>query len=242
MTTFSHDEIEQLAQQFETMYPQEILTWAAETFGSKLALVTSFQPTGLVTLHMMHTIAPDVPVLTIDTDLLFPETYRLIDEVADRFKLNLVRVKPTLSLAQQAQCCGENLWETNPNECCNMRKVAPLGMALAGFDAWITGVRRDQSPTRGNTPGISWDRRYLMIKLCPFATWTEEMIWTYVQAHDLPYNELHDRHYPSIGCWPCTQPVDDEHGYNRDGRWAGHHKTECGLHAPPEESPEQTRV
>lgn len=219
-----------LAAELENAYPQEALRWAAETFGEQLAVVTSFQPTGIVTLHMLSEIAPQTAVLTLDTGLLFPETYRLIDEVERRLDLNLIRVRPAQTVAQQAHTHGAALWEREPDRCCELRKTAPLDAALAGFDAWITGLRRDQSAGRQATPVLSWDKRHSMVKLSPFATWTEDMIWTYLRAHELPYNALHDQGYPSIGCQVCTQLPDPAALDKRAGRWANHAKTECGIH------------
>ncbi len=223
-------ELEQLNEQFETVYPQDILRWAAEIYGGKLAVVTSFQPTGIVTLHMLSEIAPDTPILTLDTGLLFPETYTLMDTLEQRLNLNLIRVRPAQTVERQAAVYGDELWTHNPDQCCNLRKTIPLSTALVGYDAWITGLRRDQSSRRQATPLISWDTKYRKIKLSPLATWTEEMIWTYIHAHDLPYNTLHDQNYPSIGCYPCTQPVAPDALDSRAGRWIGHDKTECGIH------------
>jgi len=216
--------------QFENAYPQDILRWAAETYGDQLAVVTSFQPTGIVTLHMLSEVAPDTTVMTLDTGLLFPETYALMDELEALLNLRLIRVKPDLTVAQQTESHGAELWAHDPDRCCGIRKTVPLNEALVGYDAWITGLRRDQSTGRKSTPIISWDAKYQKVKLSPFATWTEEMIWMYIRAHELPYNELHDRNYPSIGCYPCTQPVVPNAVDKRAGRWTGREKTECGIH------------
>ena len=216
--------------QFENDYPQDILRWAAETYGDQLAVVTSFQPTGIVTLHMLSEVAPETTVLTLDTGLLFPETYALMDELEARLNLRLIRVKPDLTVAQQAEAYGAELWAHNPDQCCGIRKTAPLNEALDGYEAWITGLRRDQSVGRKSTPIVSWDAKYQKVKLSPFATWTEDMIWMYIRAHELPYNELHDHNYPSIGCYPCTQAVVPNALDKRAGRWAGREKTECGIH------------
>jgi phosphoadenosine phosphosulfate reductase len=221
--------VEYFAQQLENSAPQDILRWAAETFGDYLSIVTSFQPTGIVTLHMLQEIAPRTPVITLDTGVLFPETYALIDDLETRFNLNLIRVTPELNLDQQAAQYGDNLWQRDPNQCCNIRKTLPLQNALAGFDAWVTGLRRDQSAKRSTIPVVSWDERYGLVKLCPFANWTEDMIWTYIQAHELPYNELHDNGYPSIGCQFCTKAATDSTDL-RSGRWVNQQKTECGIH------------
>ncbi len=226
----NHDTLQILNSEFETTYPQAALQWAAETYGDKLAVVTSFQPTGIVTLHMLSEIAPKTPVLTLDTGLLFPETYAVMDELERRLNLNLIRVRPAQTVVQQAETEGANLWEREPDRCCNLRKTIPLKNALVGYGAWITGLRRDQSVGRSSVPIVSWDEKYNNVKLSPLAKWTEEMVWTYIHAHELPYNALHDQNYPSIGCYPCTQPAAPDALDKRAGRWAGHEKTECGIH------------
>jgi phosphoadenosine phosphosulfate reductase len=221
--------IERLNTAFESAYPQDILRWAAETYGDNLVVVTSFQPTGIATLHMLSEIAPHTTVLTLDTGLLFPETYALMDRLEQQLKLRLIRVRPAQTVEQQAVTYGANLWERDPDQCCNLRKTVPLRQSLVGYQAWITGLRRDQSTGRQSTPIVSWDTKYDMVKLSPLVVWTEDMVWTYIHAHDLPYNPLHDQQYPSIGCFPCTQPVAPG-ADKRAGRWAQHHKTECGIH------------
>ncbi len=224
------NEVQRRAAEFESASPQDVLRWATETYGNKLAIVTSFQPTGIVTLHMMSEIAPGTPVLTLDTGLLFPETYELMDQLERQLNLNLTRVRPVQTVAQQAESHGPALWDRDPDLCCNLRKTVPLVAALAGYGAWVTGLRRDQDEGRAATPVVSWDKKYHKVKLAPFATWTEDMIWTYLTAHELPYNALHDQHYPSIGCYPCTRAVDPGVDDKRAGRWANRSKTECGIH------------
>lgn len=220
--------IDELTRAFEHAAPETILRRAADLFGSRMAVVTSFQPSGIVILHLLSQIAPATPVLTLDTGLLFPETYRLIDQIEASFNLNLTRVRPKHPPIDEN---GVPLWQSDPDLCCQMRKVEPLREALAGYDAWIAGLRRDQSPTRAGTPVIAWDERHQAVKLCPLATWTESMVWTYIYAHNLPYNPLHNQGYPSIGCLPCTRPIQPGEDV-RAGRWSGLAKTECGLHAP----------
>ena len=223
--------IQTCAERLESASPLEILTWASETFGSQLAIVTSFQATGIATLHMMQRIQPRTPVLTLDTGLLFPETLDLMDNLEARFNLDLRRIQPRQTPAQQARDYGDRLWERNPDRCCHIRKTIPLRDALAGFDAWITGLRRDQSPSRAATPVISRDRRNGSIKIAPFANWTEKMVWRYIHQHELPYNRLHDMGYPSIGCWTCTRAATGADDL-RSGRWSNRSKTECGIHLP----------
>lgn len=221
-----------LNRQFENTKPQDILAWAAATYDHHLTVVTSFQPSGLVILHMLREIAPDLTVLTIDTGLLFPETYALIDQWEREFGLRLVRVRAAQTVEQQASVYGDALWERDPNLCCKLRKTIPLGEALCSYKAWITGIRRDQSETRRSTALIAWDTKYDKVKLSPLATWTEEMVWTYIRAYDLPYNSLHDQRYLSIGCQPCTRAVAPGEDA-RAGRWSGQGKTECGIHSAP---------
>ncbi|MFN8528775.1 MAG: phosphoadenylyl-sulfate reductase [Anaerolineae bacterium] len=231
-THLSEIDYAQLNQSFETAAPEDILRWAAETFRDRLAVVTSFQPTGLVTLHMLQSIAPGVTVLTLDTGLLFPETYALIDAWEQRFDFNLIRVRPELTVAQQAEAEGDRLWERDADRCCHIRKTIPLAQQIVGnYGGWITGLRRDQSTSRRHVEIVSWDAKYGNVKLSPLATWTEEMVWTYINAHELPYNVLHDQSYRSIGCFPCTRPVADGEDA-RAGRWSGTTKTECGIHLP----------
>ena len=171
------------------------------------------------------TVAPDARVFTLDTHVLFPETYETWRRVEERYGIS-VEVYQGPSLGRQAALHGDRLWETNPDACCDLRKVQPLEQALADVDAWISGVRRDQGPSRAGTPKLAWDRKHERWKANPLADWTERDVWRYIADHDLPYNALHDRGYASIGCTHCTQP-----GAGREGRWAGTGKIECGLHA-----------
>ncbi len=224
--------LEKLAKDFEKASPREVLAWASATYGDKLAIVTSFQVTGIATLHMLQSIAPRTTVLTLDTGLLFPETQDLIDDLEQRFDLNLWRVKPRQTPKQQARDYGDRLWERNPDRCCHIRKTIPLRDALAGFDAWVTGLRRDQSPERAATPILSRDRRNGLIKLAHFANWSEAQVWGYIRENDLPANQLHAMGYASIGCWTCTK-AKTEGGDLRSGRWSKRAKTECGIHVAP---------
>lgn len=226
-----HQRIETLAGQFEDASPFDILAWASETFGEGLAIVTSFQITGIAALHMLQRIAPSTPVLTLDTGLLFPETQDLIKDLERRLQLDLRRIKPRQTPRQQARDYGDRLWERNPDRCCHIRKTIPLREALIGFEAWVTGLRRDQSAGRAGTPILSRDSRSGLVKLSPFANWSEAQVWAYIREHDLPSNKLHRVGYPSIGCWPCTK-ASAENADGRSGRWANRAKSECGIHIP----------
>lgn len=182
-------------------------------------------------MHMVSEIAPETTIFYLDTDLLFPETYALRDELAERLGLRFTRVHSGLSVEAQAEEHGAALWSRNPDLCCQLRKVAPLRLFLATRQAWITAIRRDQTTARAGAGLVEWDRANGLVKLNPLAAWTSGRVWDYVLKHRLPYNPLHDQGYPSIGCWPCTRAVaagDDP----RSGRWAGKEKTECGIHLP----------
>jgi phosphoadenosine phosphosulfate reductase len=214
---------------------QQRLTWADQTFGEQLVMVTSFGPSSLVMLDQMVQIRPTLHVITIDTDFLFPETYVLLDKIRDHYPtVKLEILKPELSPTQQAQDYGDKLWETDPDLCCYFRKVVPLTKALADKAAWITGIRRDQAQTRARVPLVQWDTKHDLVKIAPVADWTDSQIWAYIKHHNLPYNALHDKDYPSIGCIHCTRPVHAGESM-RAGRWADTEKTECGLHVNTEQ-------
>jgi phosphoadenosine phosphosulfate reductase len=169
-------------------------------------------------------VEPAARVFALDTHVLFPETYALWRQIEKRYGIE-IEVYEGPSLGRQAAVHGDALWETKPNLCCAIRKVEPLGRALANADCWITGIRRDQSPTRADAPKLGWDERHELWKTNPLADWSSDDVWAYIRERDLPVNELHSRGYSSIGCTHCTQP-----GAGREGRWSGIEKTECGLH------------
>jgi len=181
---------------------------------------------------MVHRIDPSVPLFYLDTDFLFPETYATRDRIIRHYGLQptqVLQVKSLLTPDRQAEQYGEALWASDPDRCCELRKIEPLTRVLKGFDAWITGIRRDQSPTRAHAKLIEWDAKFQLVKVNPLVKWTWADVWTYIKVYEVPYNELHDRNYPSIGCTHCTKPVmpgEDP----RSGRWQGKAKTECGLH------------
>jgi phosphoadenosine phosphosulfate reductase len=224
--------------------PEEVLRWGLDQFGAPaepgpassavrqgLALATGFGPEGVVLMHVAAQLVPKLTVFYLDTDLLFDETYALRDALSGRLGLQFTRVHSGLSLEAQSVQHGPALWAHDPDRCCQLRKVAPLRRFLSTQSAWVSAIRRDQTPQRASTGLVEWDRSNSLVKLNPLAAWTASQVWTYVLKHDLPYNPLHDQGYPSIGCWPCTQAV--AAGANaRSGRWAGTDKTECGIHLP----------
>ncbi len=210
----------------ESWPAQRILEHVLEAFPGRVALACSFQKEESVLLDMLFELEPKARVFALDTHVLFPETYAVWREVEKRYRTQ-VEVFEGPSLGRQAATHGDKLWERKPDLCCAIRKVNPLQRALADLDAWITGVRRDQSPTRADAPKLAWDESHGLWKANPLADWTDEDCWAYIRERDLPYNELHDRGYASIGCTHCTQP-----GAGREGRWSGIAKVECGLHVP----------
>ncbi len=212
--------------------PQEILSWASGKYQPGLTLACSFGgPSGMVLLDMAMKIDHSVEVFYLDTDFLFPETYKLRDVAAAKYGFQPAGYMSLLTPPQQAAKYGDQLWARDPDACCAIRKVEPNERALAGKKAWISGIRRDQSATRGDIDIVQWDEKFGLVKLNPLAAWSESQVWSYVIDNGVPYNELHDRNYPSIGCTYCTKPVaagEDP----RSGRWQGFDKTECGLHVP----------
>lgn len=208
--------------------PRETLRWVYDTFGDDAVMATGFGPSGVVLMQIVSEINPGAQVFYLDTDLLYPETYALRDELAERFDIRFVRVGAP-SLEDQAAQQGDRLWERDPDRCCFIRKVQPLRQFLAGRKAWITGIRRDQSHLRAVADVVGWDKANKLVKVNPLALWTEDDVWSYIHLNELPYNPLHDAGFPSIGCMPCTQavaPGEDP----RAGRWRGRAKTECGIH------------
>lgn len=221
----------ELNRQLEPLPLADFLRWSLVTFGDKLVQVTSFGPTGVVILDHLMQINPKVTVTTIDTGFLFPETYALWEQVERRYGVTIRAIRPELTVEEQERLLGPSLWELEPDVCCHERKVKPMAAAVAGQHAWITGVRRDQSGARAQTPLIAWDARYSLFKLSPLANWTKDDVWNYVRANELPYNALHDAGYSSIGCTHCTR-LPANSADERSGRWQGRIKTECGLHLP----------
>lgn len=226
------EELKAWSASFETKMPQDVLAAAIERYGPKMVLACSFGAEDVVLVDMVHRIDPSAPLFYLDTDFLFPETYATRDRIIERYQLKpaqVIQVKSLLTPQQQAESHGDALWASHPDQCCQLRKVEPLTRVLKGYDAWITGIRRDQALSRANAGLIEWDEKFTLIKVNPLARWTWADVWSYIKVYEVPYNPLHDHNYPSIGCTYCTAPVapgDDP----RAGRWKNFTKTECGLH------------
>jgi len=221
----------ELSVEFEGREPQALLAWAFEQFAPRIAISTAFQIDGSVLIDMAHAIDPNVKVFTVDTGRLPQETFELVEQVRERYPgIDLEILAPEAEhVSRMVGRHGPNLFYRQVEHrllCCQVRKVLPLTKHLHSLDAWITGLRRDQSPTRADAPKVGWDETHELWKANPLADWDDARCWDYIRARGLPYNELHDRGYASIGCIHCTKP-----GLGREGRWTGLDKTECGLHA-----------
>jgi phosphoadenosine phosphosulfate reductase len=218
-----------LSNRFQNGSGVDLLSWAVETFGGGLSIGTGFGASGVVLMDLALRINPDVDIFYIDTGYFFPETLDLIRRLENHYQRNLRRVATDLTIAQQEKRFGPALHTNDPNLCCQLRKVAPLKQALTDSTAWATALRHDQSSTRKDIRMVQWNERYNVLKISPLVHWTEADIWQHIDENKLPYNTLHDQNYPSIGCWPCTHPVQEGDDL-RAGRWQGFEKKECGLH------------
>jgi phosphoadenosine phosphosulfate reductase len=227
-------EIQVLTRQFDGATAEAVLAWAWERFGRRAAIGTSFQGAGLVIIHLARANDLRFPVFTLDTGLLFSETIELKKRLENFFGVEIESLEPDLTVAEQADIHGAELWKHNPDLCCTVRKVLPLRDKLVDLDGWITGLRREQSATRaaiGVIEGYVVDEASgrEIVKLNPLANWSRDQVWNYVRQHRIPYNPLHDRGFRSIGCRPCTQMTGNGQS-ERAGRWTGFNKVECGIH------------
>ncbi len=225
-------ELKRLSDAVESQQPQDVLKEAIKRYAPKIVLACSFGAEDVVLVDMVHRIDPAIPLFYLDTDFLFPETYATRDRIIQQYALQpaqVLQVRSLLTPDQQAAQHGPALWSTEPDRCCQLRKVEPLTRVLKGYEAWITGIRREQSPTRANAGLIEWDGKFQLVKVNPLARWTWADVWTYIKVYEVPYNPLHDQNYPSIGCTHCTAPVAPGED-PRAGRWKTFTKTECGLH------------
>lgn len=209
--------------------PQQVLAWAFDTFGNKVAISSAFGTEGMALIDMASRLRTDFRVFTLDTEFLFPETYSLMETIESRYEIKIERVVSQFSPEEQEREYGAALWARDPDHCCNLRKVEPLRRKLNELGAWITSIRRDQTSFRKDARKIEWDAKFGLVKVNPIADWSSNQVWRYLLEHGVPYNPLHDRDYPSIGCTHCTRAI--EPGEDpRAGRWSGTSKTECGLH------------
>jgi phosphoadenosine phosphosulfate reductase len=217
------------SRKLEGATPSEIIAWAVENYFPKLTMATAFGPEGCVIIHLLSEIEPRTQVFNLDTGYQFKETLELRDRIAARYGIEVELKRPETTVEQYEALHDGPLYKKNPDQCCQDRKIKVLQQAAVGMRAWMSGIRRDQSPDRAQAPIVGWDKKFNLVKISPLANWTKQDIWKLITAKDIPYNPLHDQGYMSIGCWPCTRAVlfgEDE----RAGRWSGTAKTECGLH------------
>jgi phosphoadenosine phosphosulfate reductase len=223
------EEVGKLQIAAEGWSPERVLGWAFDTFGDRVAISSAFGAEGMVLIDVASQVCQNFRLFTLDTEFLFPETYNLMDQVEQKYGITIERVYPLSSPEEQEREHGRALWQRNPDLCCNLRKVEPLQRKLRELQAWITSIRRDQTAARASARKIEWDHKFGLVKINPIADWSSKQVWHYIHEHGVPFNELHERNYPSIGCTHCTRAVRPEED-PRAGRWAGSSKTECGLH------------
>lgn len=227
---FDANELAAKSRELDGAAPEVILRFALSAW-ERIAISTAFGPEGCALIHMAVGIRPDLPIFTVDTGFLFPESIELRQRFVDKYGIHLRVVEGEVSLIEQERLYGPRLYERDTDQCCALRKVEPTARIVEGLDAWIAGLRRDQAKSRA---GIDILERYQhedgtpLVKVNPLANWTRRDTWDYLLRHDVPYNPLLDQGYKSIGCWPCTRPVGEDQD-ERAGRWGGQ-KEECGIH------------
>ncbi|HLC18974.1 MAG TPA: phosphoadenylyl-sulfate reductase [Thermodesulfobacteriota bacterium] len=227
---WTQEELKKISASLEGKDPEKAIKWAVDNFSTgDLALACSFGPEDVVLVDMLVKINPEARIFYLDTDFLFKETIEVKDRIEEKYGITTERYGAKITIKDMEREFGPELWKSDPDKCCDIRKMKPLAEALSTLKSWITGIRRDQAPTRANAPIVSWDAKFNIVKVNPLVRWTSEDVWNYIRANDVPYNPLHDQNYPSIGCGPCTNPVKPGED-PRSGRWAGKEKTECGLH------------
>jgi len=192
--------------------PEEVLRWAFHQFQGDVAMASGFGVEGMVLIDLASKVKRDFRVFTLDTEFLFPETYDLMDRVEKRYGIKVERVFSALTPEEQESAHGPALWSRDPDQCCSLRKVEPLKAKFAELRAWITALRRDQTAARATARKVEWDAKFQLVKINPIADWTSEKVWSYIRKHDVPYNPLHDRNYPSLGCTHCTRAIQPGEG------------------------------
>jgi phosphoadenosine phosphosulfate reductase len=223
------ERIEEANRLLEGQSPQSILRWCVAEFFPRLTMATAFGAEGCCLIHMLAEIEPNVRLFNLETGYQFRETLELRERIKERYGIEVEFIRPELTVEEYEAEHGGPLHGIRPDQCCYDRKVLPLRRAVVGFDAWLSAIRGDQTEDRARTRLVQWDAKFGLVKISPLLAWTRKEVWTFIVAHEVPYNPLHDHGYPSIGCWPCTAPVGEGED-ERAGRWAGTKKKECGLH------------
>jgi phosphoadenosine phosphosulfate reductase len=209
--------------------PQEVLRWAVQTFHPRLTMATAFGAEGCCLIHMLAEIEPDVRLFNLETGYQFPETLALRERIKERYGIEVEFIRPEMTVAEYEEEHGGPLYRIRPDQCCHDRKVLPLRRAIIGYDAWISAIRGDQTVHRAAAEVVQWDAKFGLVKVNPLLCWNKSKVWDFIVRHEVPYNPLHDQGYASIGCWPCTRPIQEGED-ERAGRWSGTIKKECGLH------------
>lgn len=231
----SAGQIAEACAKLEGASPEAILTWAVTQFYPRLTMATAFGPEGNCIIHMLAGIEPRVRIFNLETGYQFPETLELRERIKQRYGIEVEYVVPETTVAEYEAEHGGPLYVIRPDQCCYDRKVLPLRRAVIGYDAWVSAIRRDQTGDRAAASVVQWDAKFSLVKINPLLAWTKKDVWNFIVKHDIPYNPLHDRGYPSIGCWPCTAAVGAGED-DRAGRWRGTGKKECGLHVVEHDS------
>lgn len=229
-------DLARISETLEGATPTEILQWAMETYGPKLTMATAFGAEGCALIAMIAAIRDrtglTLDIFNLDTGYQFPQTLALRERIQKQYGIAVRLVSNEETVAEMEARFGGPIYKSRPDECCRLRKIVPLEDAVRGFDAWITAIRRDQTPERAAQPIVGMDAKFDLVKINPLANWSKAQVWDYIRDHNVPTNPLHEQGFPSIGCWPCTRPVQDGDD-DRAGRWAGTAKRECGLHLGP---------
>ena len=228
-SAFTTGEILAASEYLSDKSPEVILKWAVAQFHPRLTMGTAFGPEGNCIIHMLAEIEPGVRIFNLETGYQFPETLAVRDRIKQKYGMDVELITPQLTVREYEQEHGGALYVIRPDQCCYDRKIVPLRRAIVGYDAWISAIRKDQTDQRAQASVVQWDAKFNLVKINPLLNWTKKDVWSFIAKNDVPYNPLHDRGYPSVGCWPCTAPVgvdEDE----RAGRWRGTGKKECGLH------------
>jgi phosphoadenosine phosphosulfate reductase len=225
----SQEQIVNANRLLEGAEPQEVLRWAVQTYHPRLTMATAFGAEGCCLIHMLAELEPDVRIFNLETGYQFPETLELRERIKQRYGIEVEFIRPEMTVEEYESEHGGPLYRIRPDQCCHDRKVLPLRRAIVGYEAWISAIRGDQTSHRAAAAVVQWDAKFKLVKINPLLRWDKARVWDFIVRHEVPYNPLHDRGYPSIGCWPCTRPVQEGED-ERAGRWSGTIKKECGLH------------
>lgn len=230
----TRENLDKINSSFNDKHPNQVIQELLNYFpADRLVMGTGFGAPGVALIDILLTVTRNISIFYLDTDLLFPETYDLRDQLESNYEIKFNRITADVSLQKQADLYGEKLWEKKPDQCCSIRKVQPLKNALENYDVWITGIRRSQTIYRTSSQLIEFEPRFNVIKINPLVNWSHEQVWYYIKTHKIPYNNLHKKGFVSLGCTHCTTPVLNGED-DRAGRWRGFKKSECGLHISEE--------